>query len=433
MKVLFLTSYGCPISGEHYFTKGVWEALCERFEKDCNEILLATVFYVDGNIRPYIVEERYRDKIYYKFYCPTIFDEKEQITEISNFFSFIAPDVIHANMTKRYEIVAAQNNDIPIILTIHLGDFICPRGGLHGLMNYADRICVTSVGNHCLKCCAADLPISAFSYLLYRIIPNKLLSWAYKKVGKKNLFYISQFLGSYNELVLRQKFIEHYKYATIIAANQRLKDILALNGLGDNVVLLPHGVKSRQQYPLPEIKDVVKFFYFGRIQYAKGLHILLDALDGIDKSLYELHIVGEIPSGRKSKRYMEQLVRSARNKNVVFHKTIDNENIEAFIKDMHVMIHPAILLEVYGVSIAESLSIGRPVLATRCGGAEMQIQDGVNGWLVAPNDIVALHDKIMEIINDKDQIVQMSKSCRLPHPLPEYAENLTRIYTELAK
>lgn len=428
MRLLFLTNYNCPISGEHFFTKGVWTALCKRFECDNNELLLGTIYYVDEYIKSYVIEEKDRGHTYYKIYCSSTLKEEKIVAEICKFYSIIKPDIIHANMTERYEILAAHNCNIPIILTIHIGGFICPRGGLHGLMNYKEEICDNKVGSHCLKCCAKDLPFPRFSYILYRIIPDRLLSWAYKKIENKQIFYITQFLNYFNDLLQRSRDIEAYKKTTIIAANHRLKDILALNGLVENVHLLPHGVKSRKQYPLLEIKDVVKFFYFGRIQYAKGLHVLLKAFEGIDKSLYELHIVGEIASGRKSRRYMTQLKQSSKEKNVVFHDTIANENLDSFIKDMHVMIHPAILLEVYGLTIAESLSVGRPVMASRCGGAEMQIVDGVNGWLVKPNDVAALHDQIVHVINDKDQIVQMSANCKLPHTLMQYVDNLMSIY-----
>lgn len=432
MRLLFLTNYNCPITGEHIFTKGVWSSLCEKFEQKDDDIILGTIYYIDDTYESYVIEDVFNGVMYYKFYCSSLLNEEEIITEISKLFSIIKPSVIHANMTKRYEIVAAQNSNIPIILTIHIGGFVCPRGGLHGLMNYKDCICDTKVGPQCLKCCSKDLPLPALTNLLYRITPNRLLSWAYKKVGNKHIFYITQFLNYHNDLVQRIKDIEIYKNTTIIAANYRLKEILALNGLTENVYLLPHGVEFRPKLPLPEM-NVVKFFYFGRIQYAKGLHNLLRAFEGINDSLYELHVIGEIANIGKSKKYMTQLLRSAKDKSVIFHRTVAHEDLEKVIKDMHVMIHPAICLEVYGLTIAESLSMGRPVLATCCGGAEVQVIDGVNGWLVPANDVEVLHNKILHIIQHKEEIVSMSNNCRLPHPLPEYAENITHIYTRLVK
>ena len=70
------------------------------------------------------------------------------------------------------------------------------------------------------------------------------------------------------------------------------------------------------------------------------------------------------------------------------------------ISQFDIMIHPTISLEVFGLNIAEALALGKPVIATQCGGAEMQIRDAVNGFLVPPNDIEALKKAIMKIVKE---------------------------------
>lgn len=433
MKLLFLTTLNLAISIEHVFTKNVWSELCNHFNVGEDEIALATIFQQSNYGDPKFTVEKYQDKKYYKLFYSSSLSEDEKITEITRFFQYISPSIIHSNMVDTIDVYAAKACNIPIVLTIHVGGAICPRGGVHGFMNYNDEICNTAVGSHCLKCCAQDLPFPTISYLLYRTISDKLLSWGANKFAEKQVFYISQFLYSFKDVTHRQEKIEIYKYATIISANPRLKKLLALNGLTDNVVLLPHGVKERPKLPLPEVKDVVKFFYVGRIQYAKGLHNMLMAFEGIDISLYELHIIGDSSDSSRGKKYKEHLSKLATGKNVIFHGEISNNELESIVKDMHVMIHPAIFLEVYGITIAESLSMGRPVLATRCGGAEMQVQDGVNGWLVEPNNVIALRNKISEIIQCKEQISAKSNDCRLPHSLLEYVQHLRCMYIKLVR
>ena len=97
-------------------------------------------------------------------------------------------------------------------------------------------------------------------------------------------------------------------------------------------------------------------------------------------------------------RYMEQLQRKYAFSNIVWHGKVPADKVFDTIKDYDVMVHPAIYLEVFGLNIAEALAMNKPVLATRCGGAEMQIVDGVNGWLVAPNDVEAMREKMSEIV-----------------------------------
>lgn len=433
MKLLFLTTYNVPIEKEHFFTIDVWNGLCERFNKTADEIALATIVVNTQCAETSITEEECNGKKYHKLHLSTFLSDEEMVGEIACFFRYIAPDVIHSNMIEVIDVEAAKKCNIPIVLTIHIGGFICPRSGGNGFLKYNDTICGCKIGNHCFRCCSQDFPLSFFARILYRLMPNRLCERLYCKLRGKQIFYLTLFLTKVHEINLRKKAIEVYKYATIIAANQRLKGLLALNGLKDNVVLLPHGVKPRPRFPLPEVKDVVKFYYLGRIQYAKGLHNLIQAFEGIDKSLYELHIIGDAESTGPSRRYDLKIQKMSVGRNIIYHGRLPNDKIESVIKDMHVMVHPAIFLEVYGISTAESLSIGRPILATRCGGAEMQIRDGVNGWLVEPNDVAGLRAKIIDIINHKERILIMSANSTLPHPLASYSEGLQVVYSNLSQ
>ena len=393
MKLLFLTTYSVPIEREHYFTINVWNELCKQFDSNADEIALATIIVGSQYSDSLITEEEYCGKKYYKLHYSPLLSDDEKIDKIAHFFKHISPDIIHSNMVETIDVKAAKIRQIPIVLTIHIGGFICPRNGGNGFLKYNDNICDTKVGKHCFRCCSKDFPLPFFARLLFKLLPSRLCEWLYHKLRGRQIFYLTLFLTKVHAIMLRQEATEIYKYATIIAANHKLKELLELNGLKDNTVLLPHGVKHRPKLPIPEVRNVVKFFYLGRIQYSKGLHNLLKAFENIDNSLYELHIIGDAGQSGPSRRYDKRIRNIAKGKNVIFHGRLPNENIEKVVKNMHIMIHPAIFLEVYGLTIAESLSIGRPVLATRCGGAEMQIQEGVNGWLIEPNNIEALHDK----------------------------------------
>ena len=72
--------------------------------------------------------------------------------------------------------------------------------------------------------------------------------------------------------------------------------------------------------------------------------------------------------------------------------------ISDVIQNYHVMVHPSIANETYSLSIAESLSNNRFVIATRCGGPEDQIKEGINGVLVEPNNRNQLYDAINQYI-----------------------------------
>ena len=94
------------------------------------------------------------------------------------------------------------------------------------------------------------------------------------------------------------------------------------------------------------------------------------------------------------------------------------------------MLLPPAYLEAFGLNIAESLAIGKPVLATRNGGAEQQITDGVNGWLVPTNNPAALADKIKEVLSEPEKLATMSANCSAMS-IEEHARVLRDVYSSL--
>ena len=87
-------------------------------------------------------------------------------------------------------------------------------------------------------------------------------------------------------------------------------------------------------------------------------------------------------------------------------------------------------MEIYGLNIAEALALGKPVVATRCGGGEMQIEDAKNGWLVEPNNVNALKEKIVFAIENKDLLPEMSKNCSAIS-IQEHCDKLIELYSDL--
>lgn len=429
MKILFLTTYNVSLEREHFFTINVWKELSKLSGSN-----LASVLFSEHLLESEIHVEEREGRIYYILTIPQFQRNNKDyiLNSIVQLFEYVGPDIVHSNMIEGYDIEAAKHLNIPIVLTIHIGGFICPRGGGNGFLMYDDSICNQQVGSICMKCGCMDLPLPYLSYALLRTLPKRFIRYISTKIKNHNLFYITPLINKYIHILDRIRYIQLMSYAHVIAANHRLVYLLEKNAIPrENIHLIPHGVKRRNKLPLPAYNGKVKFYYLGRIQYSKGLHILMKSLEGIDKNKYELHIIGDAEQGRKEQRYYSHIRALSKDKNVIFHGRLPNERIEEVIQDCHVMIHPAIFLEVYGIAIAESLSMGRPVLATKCGGAEMQVRDGYNGWLIEPNSIEKMRSEIIHIINHFDDVCACAKRAHLPHPIELYSSELQCVYKKI--
>ena len=313
----------------------------------------------------------------------------------------ISPDIIHTHSNEYLFVKLAHKLSIPVVITCHHGGLLCPAGTL---MNADEQICQTTLSHeHCLKCSLANISTGRSWYQMMRILPEK----SYVKIGnilKKLPFipFVTPIGGA--ALSIRNKIAEWQticdKATRIIAPSYAIADAMCRNGLSrDKVTVIPHGI-PKVISPVEKAKqsDKIRFFYVGRICRIKGLHVLLEAFSGIaNQDKAELHIIGG--AGNKGEqRYMELLQQRYTSPNIVWHGKVAPNEVFNTIKDFDVMVHPTICFEIFGLNIAEALAMNKPVLATRCGGAEMQIEEGVNGWLVAPNDAVALCMKMDEIV-----------------------------------
>ncbi len=345
----------------------------------------------------------------------------------------VSPYVIHAHSQKALFASLGERLHIPVVITAHHGGILCPAGTL---MNADDRICQTTLSHaHCLKCCLANIRTGRSWYPMMRILPEK----SYVKLGKTLqrlpfIPFVTPIGGT--ALSIRNKMVEWQticdKATRIIAPSHAIADAMCRNGLSrDKVTVIPHGI-PKAMLPLnchsecnegvcenstPEILHYVqndmneggeevtsqkeckiRFFYVGRICRVKGVHVLLEAFNGMaHQDKVELHIIGGADN-KGEQRYMEGLRQRYAFPNIVWHGKVAPNEVFNTIKDFDVMVHPTICFEIFGLNIAEALAMNKPVLATRCGGAEMQIEEGVNGWLVAPNDAVALCMKMDEIV-----------------------------------
>jgi trehalose synthase len=60
------------------------------------------------------------------------------------------------------------------------------------------------------------------------------------------------------------------------------------------------------------------------------------------------------------------------------------------------------LAEGFGLTVAEAMWKGRPVVASRVGGIQDQIADGETGFLVDPQDLEAYGDVVVRLISDPE-------------------------------
>lgn len=88
--------------------------------------------------------------------------------------------------------------------------------------------------------------------------------------------------------------------------------------------------------------------------------------------------------------------------------------------------------ETFGVVVIEALALGKPVIATRCGGPESIVREQ-DGLLVPPDDVDALADAMRTLRSNygRYQAVDIRAGCIARYSERVVVERLTRVYTEV--
>ena len=326
--------------------------------------------------------------------------EVEPLYDLRSLIEEINPTIVHAHGEKSRVASVCAALGIPCVITAHHGGILCPAGTL---LNHKDAICnTTACHKHCLPCYLKTIRTGIYWYpLLRHWTPSKYIHTG--QFLKRHRFI--PFLSPIGQAALAiHNRLEHWNTikenaTSIIAPSNAMRDSMALNGADvRKITVIPHGI------PLPSScfhadQQPITFFYVGRITRVKGIHVMLNAFAKMKGCNAELHIIGDAAT-KSEKRYKKALAKKYKsNSNIVWHGKInDPKRLFLLTSSYDCLLHPAIYLEVFGLNIAEALSLNKYVIATRCGGAEMQITDGVNGTLIAPNDASAMAEAMRNYI-----------------------------------
>lgn len=87
------------------------------------------------------------------------------------------------------------------------------------------------------------------------------------------------------------------------------------------------------------------------------------------------------------------------------------EDVSSILKRLDIFVLPS-LHETFSIAVIEAMAVGLPVIATRCGGPEEIIADGVNGVLVPPRDHQAIAEKMFLLLRDAELRQKVARKAR---------------------
>lgn len=323
------------------------------------------------------------------------------------------PDIVHAHDDNPVTAHAARRAGVPCVVTIHHGGLVCPQGAL---LDWESRICRQPVEQRlCTHCCLrghwwGNVPVGVGKIL--RRLPN--------------IPFVTPAMTT--PLAVAEKRAEiaalTRDVTMFVAPSVAAQQALLRNGIPpERTVVVPHGIKPLPSFPMPDAPPM-RFAYVGRINRVKGFHVLVESFRQL-RGDAELHVLGAAHN-KWEQRYLRRIRLPPR---VTLHGHLTGKALVSVWAQCHVTVLPSICHEVFGLTVAESFSLGRPVIVTDCGGPAEQVRDGVDGFVVPPNDTAALASAMQRFGDNPSLAAEMASRLPNPRTMAEHVTDLERVYS----
>ena len=199
---------------------------------------------------------------------------------------------------------------------------------------------------------------------------------------------------------------------------------VAGGGRPDLVAYPPTDQRGLQVFSGPTLRVL----FLGNLIPLKGLHSLLAALSQLNKDAWQLDVVG---SFTRDPAYAQKVKQQAStlglSKRVHFHGELDKDPLMERLRQAQVLALPS-SYEGFGIAYLEGMAFGLPAIATIAGAAGEIITEGVNGYLIPPDDPPALAACLRSLTADHGLLARMSlNALERYHAQPAWEQTADRI------
>ncbi len=224
----------------------------------------------------------------------------------------------------------------------------------------------------------------------------------------------------------------------IVAPCHWVREILWRNGVPQEKIVLCRQGLSRHPGPqaLPSASecdgpDVLRLGYFGRLDPAKGVDIVVDALRRVPKAPVRFDVYGIRHPGCHE-TYTARLERAAtKDPRIALLSALPPEAVGEAMRRCDLVVVPSRCLETGPLVVLEAFAAGTPILGTRLGGVAELVSNRVDGLLVPPEDPGAWVSAIAALAAAPERIAGLRAGIRPPRTMDDVAQDMAHLYRSL--
>jgi len=322
------------------------------------------------------------------------------------------PDIIHIQhlMGLPVAVVAAiRRSGVPYVVFLHDYWYGCANGQL--LTNDTQQVCAgpDSRLHNCGRCAVARAGLNSFARQIGPLIAALM--------RRRNELLAAVLNGA----------------ARIIAPNEFVGSIYRQMGLPlERMVVVPMGVESPPADLLlrstrPQASSL-QLGYIGSISPQKGVHVLIEAVNGLPDDRVSLNIFGDMTVFPD---YAAELQRQATHPGIRFGGRLDRAGVWAALAKLDALIFPTLWYEASPFIVREAFAAQVPVIASNIGAPAMMIRDGIDGLLFPAGDPARLRSILESLSHNPAGLAELRRAINPPPTNAEHAAAIDALYREV--
>jgi glycosyltransferase involved in cell wall biosynthesis len=175
----------------------------------------------------------------------------------------------------------------------------------------------------------------------------------------------------------------------------------------EKVFVYPYPMPSNKTFiaaaPVPQLANLKHpvFLFVGSIVPRKGLDFLLQAAALLEDKRtldYTILVVGD---GEEKPQLEAYCQKNNLTQKVYWAGQVEYDRLGAYFQAADIFIFPT-LEDVWAVVVLEAMMAGKAILCSQFAGAVEMIQPGENGYVINPNDVKDLSEKMQKFIEDRE-------------------------------
>lgn len=267
-----------------------------------------------------------------------------------------------------------------LVQTIHNFRFLCPNG----IMYRGGHVCEEclnglshSIKHACYRGSRLQTTLVVLSLWFHRFFKTFELPDAYITLTGFNKGILESIIPP-NKIVIKPNF----NPSASSAANSV------------NIITKKTSPKRRESY-----------VYVSRLDESKGIFKLLEAFQQMPS--IKLDIIGTGPVEQKVQDY----IKDKEMKNVHFLGYLEHDKTLEYIYHAKALLFPTQWYEGFPMTIAESFSLGTPVIGSNIGNVAWIVESGKTGLLFQPDSVNDLIQKVSDFNRDNFDFEKMENAC----------------------